>query len=269
MDDWTRFTAQPLSGGGVHVWLSSLDACVPCPDSLSLLSGEEMARLAGMGSALQRQRFSAGRVLMRRIIGQYVDQAAQDLQFIRGDNGKVELATADGQAPLYLSLSHCEGHIALALCRDAIVGLDLETTMRRCNRDMVADRFFTAYERATLCGAQPHEQARHFFLSWTLKEAYIKATGEGFRTHLDQIGFSVNRTGCIRFDALPSGDCDPRRWSFAHLELPDAMFMALCSPMGAIRKSAVRVHQMGADGGAHLLHALRYCQTQPFMTPVA
>lgn len=76
------------------------------------------------------------------------------------------------------NLSHVEGLVAVALGPQEL-GLDVETTLRTTDIENVGKRQYTASELAWMrAQADPR---RAFFKLWTLKEAYLKLTGEGFR----------------------------------------------------------------------------------------
>ena len=65
------------------------------------------------------------------------------------------------------------------------VGIDLEQIRPMNDMKSVARRFFSPEETADLMSI-PEEQREHaFFLCWTRKEAFIKASGEGLSFPLD------------------------------------------------------------------------------------
>ena len=88
-------------------------------------------------------------------------------------NGKPYL---DG---VFFSLSHA-GDLALCAVSDAPVGCDIERVKEAPLE--LAPRVFRPGERAYLRAARDPDQARRrFFTLWTLKESYLKMTGEGLR----------------------------------------------------------------------------------------
>jgi 4'-phosphopantetheinyl transferase len=71
------------------------------------------------------------------------------------------------------------------------LGVDVERI--RPMRDMltIAHRFFCSDEAAELAALPEADRERAFFLCWTRKEAYIKATGDGLATPLGEFRVSL------------------------------------------------------------------------------
>lgn len=77
---------------------------------------------------------------------------------------------------LHFSLSHTKSHIAIAL-HNKPIGIDIENT-RKCNLSL-AKRYFHSEEYSYLSSLPQEEQDQAFTKLWTLKEAFVKCTGEG------------------------------------------------------------------------------------------
>lgn len=81
----------------------------------------------------------------------------------------------------YFSMSHA-GDYAVVAISDNPVGIDIE----RCSRghsEGIADHFFTENERKRISHAENPTEI--FFKYWTLKECFLKITGEGLNKGLD------------------------------------------------------------------------------------
>ena len=88
-----------------------------------------------------------------------------------GLNGKPE---CEG---VYFNLSH-SGDMVLCTISDVPVGCDLERVTDAPLE--VADRYFSERERRYIDKARNHPEInRRFFRLWTMKESYMKMTGEG------------------------------------------------------------------------------------------
>ena len=107
-------------------------------------------------------------------------------------------------------------------------------TERRTSK--IANRYF-APEESSIVHAAPPDQARHlFFRFWTLKEAFIKATGEGLIRPLDSFAFTLDP---IRIAFYPNRDSasrydNPAHWQFAQCCPAAGRFLAL-----ALRRSDI------------------------------
>ena len=130
--------------------------------------------------------------------------------FSETGRGKPVLAPP-GPGSLYFNLSHCRGGVACALCATHDVGVDLETYDRRVNLK-VADRFFPPREAEQVRQAPVDRQKEVFLDLWTLKEAYVKAGGEGLAIPLDSFAFDLSGDK-IRLSFTDGAAPDPP-WQF-------------------------------------------------------
>ncbi|MCD7761892.1 MAG: 4'-phosphopantetheinyl transferase superfamily protein [Lachnospiraceae bacterium] len=90
---------------------------------------------------------------------------------------------------IHFSLSHSH-EMALAALADTEVGCDIE--YRKKPNEKLAGRFFCPEENAWMTAARTEtERAERFYRLWTLKECFIKATGQGLRQPLDSFCFRI------------------------------------------------------------------------------
>lgn len=100
--------------------------------------------------------------------------------------------------PVFFSLSH-SGGVACAAISDGRVGVDLECI--RPIRPALVQRVLAPSEQRQLADAVP--QGVCFFHFWTLKEAYLKFTGEGLRSDMEALCFDLSgRTPKLKGSAL-------------------------------------------------------------------
>jgi 4'-phosphopantetheinyl transferase len=123
------------------------------------------------------------------------------LQFCYSPHGKPALADADTTGMLQFNLSH-SGEIALyAVACERQIGIDIERLRPFSELEQIAKRFFSNREYEELRALSPSQQHDAFFRYWTLKEAYVKATGQGLSLALNQFGgiAGIRRVGsCIK-----------------------------------------------------------------------
>lgn len=154
----------------------------------SYLSRSERIRAARFRFDRNRHEYIAAHALKRWIISLATGEAAHDIEFTVGPQGKPFVAKGNGP---YFNITHCRGLVACGLSDTLELGVDAENLMREPPLDE-AESFFTAKEIALLRAAKPSEQALIFLKLWTLKEAVIKATGMGLSQGLKTFSISVD-----------------------------------------------------------------------------
>jgi 4'-phosphopantetheinyl transferase len=93
-------------------------------------------------------------------------------------HGKPYLAEPAGH-DLRFNLSHTSGLALIALAHGREVGIDVEVVRPGRRAQAIADRWFTDAEAEAIRSADDPDAV--FFRLWARKEAYLKATAEGFR----------------------------------------------------------------------------------------
>ncbi|WP_414582366.1 4'-phosphopantetheinyl transferase HetI [Scytonema sp. PCC 10023] len=175
----------------VHVWRIDLDRPEAQLQHLAAtLSSDEVCRAKRFYKEQHRQRFIAGRGILRTILGRYLGVEAQQLQFSYESSGKPVLADTFADSKLSFNLTHSVGLALCAVSCDRLVGVDLEYIRPISDVLALAKRYFSPAEYAVMCGLPPNKMQEVFFRYWTCKEAYLKATGVGI-AHLEQIEVSL------------------------------------------------------------------------------
>jgi 4'-phosphopantetheinyl transferase len=190
------------------------------PDTIAaavgLLSAEERFRLDQLVFAEDRRDFAVAHGLLRRALSALGDSAPQKWSFVRDRGGKPALAPHVTRANLAFNLAHTRGLAACVVVNkvnDAQVGIDVERTDIFADVWLVAARCLSCGELEALERVSETRRAERFIEHWVLKEAYVKATGEGLSAPLDEISFAFDETSTIRFEAPHR--VQPDRWQFA------------------------------------------------------
>lgn len=179
---WNRPPGRPpLSDGEVHLWRAWLDQPEERLAQLQqTLSPEERLRTQQFNFDRDRDRFIAGRGMLRAILARYLGVPPVRIALACGAHGKPRLAALWAWSDVRFNVSHSEG---LALCAVACgreVGVDLERARPLPEMAQVATQVFSAREQARLRSASHDDPVTAFFRFWTSKEALLKARGEGF-----------------------------------------------------------------------------------------
>lgn len=163
----------------VHVWRTHLERE---PSKLQawrhLLSADEQQRADRFRFQSDRDRFIAGRAILRSLLGRYLNLAPQHLQFCYEPKGKPYLQTSIGQ-PLQFNLSHSQAWMLCAITRQHRVGIDLECMRPVSDLEQLTERFFSSQEHRAIQALPAEQRQAAFFRYWTCKEAILKAIGQG------------------------------------------------------------------------------------------
>jgi len=182
-----------LKSDDIHLWMVNPKQIVASDELRALLSDTERERV-------DRYRFPASqhtalitRAFIRLILSQYDDQSPAEWQFSISALGKPEINNP--AIPLRFNLSHNDELIICAVCLDNNIGCDIENVGRKISVNAIADRFFSTQE-AQLIKAHP----TRFFEYWTLKEAFVKATGLGISQGLETFSFDIKEAKETQFN---------------------------------------------------------------------
>lgn len=188
-----------------------------------VLDDDELTRVARFAFERNRVEYTAAHALTRKLLSAETGEPADAFRYHAGDKGK-PAALCDGRGvDVHFNLSHTGGLVAVAAAHGLELGLDVEAMDRKVEL-AVADRYFFGAEAAWLSGLPSESRAEGFLRLWTLKEAYIKATGRGLSQALDEFWFDVDPPR-IRF--TPAIADDEAAWRFHQLVLADRFLVAV------------------------------------------
>ncbi len=208
-----------------------------------LLSDDERVRWRRFLFEKDRHRFLVARAMLRDVLSRYVRWVPHSLVFEYNAHGKPALAHPAG-LPIRFNLSHSGGLAVCAVTQQCDVGVDVENPDRQTDILSLARRFF-AEEEVEQLRRKPHEEQRQvFFEFWTLKEAYIKARGEGLSIPLDAFAFSfaTEQPPSIRF--RPPVNDNPHDWQFAQVFLGPRYPIAVALRLPQGRQLAVQIREI-------------------------
>ncbi|MEW6711281.1 MAG: 4'-phosphopantetheinyl transferase superfamily protein [Candidatus Riflebacteria bacterium] len=155
------------------LWSVNLDE----PDSEAqlseFLSSDEKQRLDRFSNEAARRGFICSRGILRRLIGNYLGQNPEKLEFAFNEHGKPSLKYFPD---CFFNISHSRDRLVL-LFAPCCCGIDIECGARKVDFQPILRRFFAEEEIASW-QLQP-EPVAAFFRGWTRKEAFLKATGVG------------------------------------------------------------------------------------------
>lgn len=177
-------SATALAVDEVHLWRAQLDVDASVLAALQRsLSGAESERAARFFAPRDRTRYTAARGWLRVLLGAYLDMGPGEVRIAEDAGGKPRVHQP-GARMLQFSLSHSVGVVVIAIALDREVGVDVEEIRRDIDVEAIARRLFSPREQQLLAALPDQHRDRAFFAFWTMKEAYVKATGIGLRGSL-------------------------------------------------------------------------------------
>jgi 4'-phosphopantetheinyl transferase len=177
-----------------------------------------------------RTTYIAAHWLLRQALACVGGRSPEEWRFVAEPNGKPRLDRALGPAGLEFNLSHTRGFVACAVGFGGMIGIDVEACSRTPANLDIAERFFSAPEVAILRRTPAKLRPETFLRLWTLKEAFIKATGEGLTRALDSFSLSLDPVS-IAFN--PDRPDEGGRWSFIERRpTPDHLLALAVRPSG-------------------------------------
>ena len=198
-------------GTSSHLWLldlTQLTADVIIHHQACLSPAELLRAQAFKQRHLQ---FLATRAFVRLCLARYTLTPPHTLTVATERNGKPYLI--DAPLPIVFNLSHSQDMAVLAVGLQHPVGIDIETTTRKRSQIGIAERYFHPTEVAQLKQLADTEQRKYFFQLWTLKEAFLKATGLGISCGLDKVAFNLQENS-IQAELAPELNTKAEDWQF-------------------------------------------------------
>ncbi|WP_272491892.1 4'-phosphopantetheinyl transferase family protein [Shewanella sp. OMA3-2] len=183
--------------------------------ALGWLTEDEINKVHRYKAELAQHNALQVRLALRAVLSNHSDVLPQQWLFEYGDKGKPSLsAELFERSGLHFNLSHsgdwlmigvlpCANLSAKYVNNKAILfGLDIERVRASTNIQPILNHYFTDGEVADLVALPYVLQRQRFFDLWTLKEAYIKATGKGLAQSLSSFSFAFTDNNVFQADCF-------------------------------------------------------------------
>jgi phosphopantetheinyl transferase len=200
----------------VHIWFQDTESLDPASLALAgqMLSQEELIQRDRFKFPEDRRDYAAAHNLLRQSLSKHTPaRHPAAWRFEKNASGKPHIVGGDSEVPATeFSLSHTRGFVACAIS-PARVGIDVEKARQNIDYEDIARDNFSYQEIQALQELPPILRSTRVLELWTLKEAFLKATGRGLSAQLDSVWFEFLPPGAIRFHA--PDDVDIGSWKFA------------------------------------------------------
>lgn len=184
--------AAALAGGALVYWATPGDFAsgADVERLRACLDREESARMDRFRFDVDKHIYLVAHALVRGALSRLLGGNPADFRFDIMERGRPELAAPSSQSGMRFNLSHTKGRVACAFAMGREVGVDVERVDRRVDIMGLARSVLSPSEISDLESQSEAGVRARFFELWTLKEAYIKAVGQGLGLPLREISFS-------------------------------------------------------------------------------
>ena len=200
-----------------HLWVARPEELAASAEALALMAPDESTQQKRFIFPEHRHEYLATRVLVRRVLGRYLDVPPASLRFVRNEHGRPALEQP--KSALSFNLSNTPGLVVCLVSGHYTVGVDTELASRAANILGIARTVFAEAELRDLLALEGDARERRAVTLWTLKEAYIKARGMGLTLPLEKFAFAFQAGAEVRIEIDPSLGDDATQWQFRTLEL--------------------------------------------------
>lgn len=206
--------------------------------SLSSLSAERRERIIRFKREEDALRALAGELFSRRILSRRLNLGEDDVRILRDDRGKPFLPDFKG---IHFNLSH-SGRWVLMAVSGRPVGADVEK-IRPVSAELGL-RYFSQRESDLLFSKDGEERLALFYELWTVKESFIKATGEGLSRALSSF------TADLEKGEIHSGDERGPKYYFRRYGLEGGYRVAVCGQENRF-SPGIEVEEIAFERVAH------------------
>jgi 4'-phosphopantetheinyl transferase len=207
--------------GTLVLYLADLDDHIDSGESVFplYLSETDFRESERFKTQVLQQRFLASRYVLKRVLADLADRPADQLEIERPPGGKPFMR----HVAFTFNLSHSHNQFALGLSGEGEIGVDIEVGLSLEVAQEVAGNVLGPEELDHWTTLPESEQADVFGRYWTLKEAILKATGEGLGRDPRELQVDVGEDG-PRFLKIPAAYRPAGNWllGFVDTGIPNA-----------------------------------------------
>lgn len=179
------------------------------------LSNSELENMNNFHQKQQQKQYLLTRVFLRSVLSQYIKNILPiDWVFSKNSYGKPFISNKPLSKSIKFNLSHTEKLIVLAIVLDNEIGVDTEYTLKNFEYLDIAKIYFSENELIYLLNSPDDKQKNCFFDIWTLKEAFVKATGKGLTFPLNQFSLELPRENNIGVLISEENNIKSEAWQF-------------------------------------------------------
>lgn len=189
-----------------------------------VLDEAEQTQAQQFKNALHHKRYVEVHGQLRNLLAQMLNQSPEKLSIKKAEHGKPYLAD---YPELAFNLSHSADRLMIAVGWNCQLGVDMEICKQRINLSGLANKCFAEEELAYWTQLPETQKNQVFYRFWTRKEAFVKATGHGIASGLNQC--VINPEKPSEFLRVPGLFGKASTWHVLDIDLGEGICSALVS----------------------------------------
>jgi 4'-phosphopantetheinyl transferase len=177
-----------LHAGEIHLWTVSNNSSNQFLEQCKFaLTPSELERSTFFKFKAAQESYIISQGGLKLLLSSYLNIEPHQVKFGRHSKGK---PYSMDDPSLFFNISNSGNRVVYAFSRAGEVGIDLELIRPLPDLNELIEKNFSKKEREYI-HKNADERLQRFFKFWTVKEAYLKAIGEGMRLTPDNLEFSI------------------------------------------------------------------------------
>ena len=202
-----------IGANEIHVWEFNIEVYQKLSvHYFEYLSEEEAKRVERLRKINDKKQYVIGHIFLRILLSEYLKIPIRQISLFRDAHGKIKLEGNGGN--ISFNLSHSDEMVVLAFSQYKDLGVDIERINNIQDFLQIAKQYFRKEEYEYISKIDAESPLRKFYKVWTIKEAFVKATGEGLSRSLKT--FSVETDSVI---SIQAGQDTIGVWRYFELEM--------------------------------------------------
>jgi 4'-phosphopantetheinyl transferase len=187
-----------------------------------VLDKTEQTQARKLKNALLHKRYVEIHGRLRNLLAQMLNQSPEKIRIKKAEHGKPYLAD---YPELAFNLSHSADRLIIAVSWNCQLGVDIEICKQRINLPGLVEKCFAEEESAYWTKLPETQKILEFYRFWTRKEAFVKATGRGIASGLNQC--VINPENPTEFLRIPDNFGKASAWHGLDIDLEQEICCAV------------------------------------------
>ncbi|MTI60086.1 MAG: 4'-phosphopantetheinyl transferase superfamily protein [Firmicutes bacterium] len=182
---WEKMTNISIAKDEVHLWIIRWkDMMEKILRYKYILTREERKYANSLRFYDDKMRSLIGRIVLKLLLSNYLKISEEQILLEKERYGKLLIKSTSKSNDIKFNLSHSGEHVSLVFVYQQKVGIDIEKIRLFSEYREITQRYFHPDEQKIILELKGRKGLETFYRYWTMKEAYVKATGDGLNKDL-------------------------------------------------------------------------------------